>query len=167
MQDGSVDVGTLGKLLDLTDRRIQQLAAEGVIPKAERGRYPFVGAIQGYVRYLQERVSGDRSTSDLSTERARLAREQADKVAMANAVTRRELAPVILLTEALAQVAQQLAVRCDSLGVAVQRNAPDLPDVIKRLIVSEVEAMRALASEIKIDFKELDSEPVRDSEIDP
>ena len=32
-------IAVIAKLLDLTERRVQQLSREGVIPKAERGRY--------------------------------------------------------------------------------------------------------------------------------
>jgi phage terminase Nu1 subunit (DNA packaging protein) len=46
---------TISKLLDLTPRRVQQLAKEGVIPRAEHGRYELVPAVRGYIRYLKER----------------------------------------------------------------------------------------------------------------
>lgn len=49
-------VDTISSLLMLTERRVQQLAAEGVIPKAERGQYPLVGSIRGYIKYLQDRA---------------------------------------------------------------------------------------------------------------
>ena len=48
-------LGTISKLLDLSERRVQQLSREGVIPKAERGRYELVPAVQGYIRYLRDR----------------------------------------------------------------------------------------------------------------
>lgn len=42
-------------ILDLSERRIQQLAKAGHIPKIEgkRGRYPMVASIQGYIKYLR------------------------------------------------------------------------------------------------------------------
>lgn len=46
---------TISKLLDLTPRRVQQLSKEGVIPRAERGRYELVPAVRGYIAYLKER----------------------------------------------------------------------------------------------------------------
>lgn len=46
---------TICKLLDLSERRVQQLSAEGVIPRAERGRYELEAAIRGYVHYLRDR----------------------------------------------------------------------------------------------------------------
>jgi len=85
---GLVDVGTLARLFVLTPRRIQQLAAEGIIPKGSHGSYPLAPAITGYVTWLQKKVSGETDSVDLTTQRARLAKEQADKTAMENAQLR-------------------------------------------------------------------------------
>ena len=49
-------VDTIASLLMLTERRVQQLAAEGVIPRADRGQYQLVGSIRGYIKYLQDRA---------------------------------------------------------------------------------------------------------------
>ncbi|MBN9220216.1 MAG: hypothetical protein J0I79_19910 [Mesorhizobium sp.] len=48
----TVNVSQLARLLDLTPRRIQQLVQQGVIPKAGRDAYPFVGAVQAYLQWL-------------------------------------------------------------------------------------------------------------------
>lgn len=72
-------VSTIAKLLLLSDRRVQQLTKEGVIPKAERGRYELAPAVQGYIRYLQERsLRTDSSPIDYHMEKARLTKAQAD-----------------------------------------------------------------------------------------
>ena len=56
---------TICNLLDLSQRRVQQLSKEGVIPKAERGRYELVPAIRGYIRYLKERsITGDAKSDE-------------------------------------------------------------------------------------------------------
>jgi len=73
-------VKTIAKLLDLTERRVQQLAREGVIPKAESGRYDLVQAVRGYVKYLRDRAVGEVSTADVFTEKARLTKLTADKL---------------------------------------------------------------------------------------
>ena len=51
-------VSTIAKLLMLTERRVQQLTADGVIPKPERGRYELIPAVQGYIKYLRARTLG-------------------------------------------------------------------------------------------------------------
>lgn len=71
-------VATIAKLLMLSDRRVQQLTKEGVIPKAERGRYELAPAVQGYIRFLQERsLSSASSPIDYHAEKARLTQMQA------------------------------------------------------------------------------------------
>ena len=73
-------VTTIAKILNLTERRIQQLSQEGVIPKNERGRYDLENSIRGYVQYLQDRASGQSLESvDYHKERARLTKLQADE----------------------------------------------------------------------------------------
>ena len=75
MANGHVSAAVLGKVLDdLTPRRVQQLAQEGVIPKADRGKYPLVPCVQGYIRYLKDRAEGRRVVSEL--DQARLEKEQ-------------------------------------------------------------------------------------------
>lgn len=74
-------VATIAKLLMLSERRIQQLTKEGVIPRSERGRYELAPAVQGYVRYLQERVAGTAGAVgeiDFHKEKARKMRADAD-----------------------------------------------------------------------------------------
>ena len=86
----SVPVGTLAKLLNLTEVRIQQLAKLGVVVKGERGRYDLWASIKGYVAYLQSRnVSrpgsgvaatdgGEVTGEDYQKHRARLYKAKAD-----------------------------------------------------------------------------------------
>jgi phage terminase Nu1 subunit (DNA packaging protein) len=80
----TVPVGTLAKLFNLTDMRVQQLAKLGVVIKGERGRYDLWGSVRGYVRYLQDRAAG-RSGGDAAeggsyeAHRARLYAARADK----------------------------------------------------------------------------------------
>ena len=48
-------IGVIARLLDLSERRVQQLSRKGVIPKAERGQYDLIGSVRGYVRYPPSR----------------------------------------------------------------------------------------------------------------
>lgn len=71
-------VNTIAKLLNITERRVQQLARENIIPKANKGKYDLVGCIQGYITYLQNTISQG-ECKDLKHERTRLTKFQADK----------------------------------------------------------------------------------------
>jgi phage terminase Nu1 subunit (DNA packaging protein) len=52
---GTVPLDVLAKLFDLSARRIQQLASDGIIPKpSSRGEYVLAGAIRGYINFLRK-----------------------------------------------------------------------------------------------------------------
>jgi phage terminase Nu1 subunit (DNA packaging protein) len=96
----------IARLLDLTERRVQQLSREGVIPKAERGAYDLVGAVRGYVAYLRAAaVRAQGGAPDFGLERARLIRAKADLAEMEagwTAVLARLRARLLVLPDRLA-----------------------------------------------------------------
>jgi phage terminase Nu1 subunit (DNA packaging protein) len=84
--DLTLPLDAISKLLDVTPRRVQQLAAEGVIPKAQRGKYELIGSVQGYVKYLRQRAAGVELGSEAFTQqRARLTQTKADLAQMEHA----------------------------------------------------------------------------------
>lgn len=118
---------TLAKLFNLTERRVQQLAKEGVIPRAERGKYDLVGAVRGYVKYLQERAEGRGvAPQDLHTERARLVKAQADKTEIEVAEMARALIPAERVIAAWEQLVAAFRAKCLALP---SRLAPQLAAV--------------------------------------
>jgi phage terminase Nu1 subunit (DNA packaging protein) len=56
MSSATQPIGVIARLLDLSERRVQQLSREGVIPRAERGQYDLIGSVRGYVRYLRDQA---------------------------------------------------------------------------------------------------------------
>lgn len=118
-------VATIAKLLLLTDRRVQQLTKEGVIPKAERGRYELAPAVQGYVRYLQDRSHrGSDSPIDYHAEKARLTKAQADQAEIDLAKARGDVCSV-----------EQVERNLSGLFAQVQTNIRNVPDrVVSSLI---------------------------------
>lgn len=86
----------VGAHLDLSDRSIRELLEKGVLPNARRGALDLDACRVAYIRHLRETAAG-RATGpagdDLTAERARLAREQADHYALKNATMRLELLP--------------------------------------------------------------------------
>ena len=77
----SYPVSTIAKLFGLTERRVQQLASEGIIPKPEKNQYELVGCVRSYINYLQQRAFGQGvAPQDTHLERARLLKAQADMV---------------------------------------------------------------------------------------
>jgi len=109
---------TLAELFDLLERRIQQLAAEGIIPRTKTGQYDFLGAVRGYVGYLRKRgLDPDPVEADLYAQRARLTKEQADKAEMDNRKTKSELVPVTEAAKLLEKVVLALRSRILALPI--------------------------------------------------
>ncbi len=83
MSSPSQPIGVIAKLLDLSERRVQQLSREGVIPKATRGQYNLIGSVRGYVRYLRDQAArAQAGAPDYAAERARFIRARADLAEM-------------------------------------------------------------------------------------
>lgn len=83
MSSATQPIGVIARLLDLSERRVQQLSREGVIPKAERGQYDLIGSVRGYVRYLRDQaLKAQAGAPDYAAERARFIRARADLAEM-------------------------------------------------------------------------------------
>jgi phage terminase Nu1 subunit (DNA packaging protein) len=105
-------IGVIARLLDLSERRVQQLSREGVIPKAERGQYDLVGAVRGYVAYLRDlAVTAQAGAPDFGAERARLIKAKADIAEMEAEGRRGELLPAEAVEAAWTAVLARLRAR--------------------------------------------------------
>jgi len=126
----------ISKLLDLTPRRVQQLSAEGVIPKAERGQYELVPAIQGYIRYLKERsIKADTSGDDYNAHRTRLTKARADLAEMEKEQIREQLIPAGDVERAWIDVSQNMR---QKLLAFPQRVAPEVYAAEKLIEVKSI-----------------------------
>lgn len=85
-----VSTKELAELLGLSARRIQQLAEDGVLVRAAKGKYKAVDSIQGYIRSLQEREAGTDEVNYYS-ERALHEKAKREKAEMVLAVMKGEL----------------------------------------------------------------------------
>lgn len=70
---GAVSCSTLAKLLNLTERRIRQLADQGIVIRSGRNQYAVAASVQRYTAYLSNAGrGGSREADTLSGERLRL-----------------------------------------------------------------------------------------------
>ena len=74
----SFNIQAIAKLLKLSERRIQQLAKEEIIPKAERGKYDLVGSVQGYIDYLKAKVGGEFTAEEVLKNKNKLLKAKAE-----------------------------------------------------------------------------------------
>jgi phage terminase Nu1 subunit (DNA packaging protein) len=81
----------------ISRQAVSDLVRRGVLPDAPPGGYEVQTCLRLYIEHLREVAAGRASDAedalDLVEQRARLAKEQADKQAMENAVRRGELVP--------------------------------------------------------------------------
>lgn len=84
-----VPVSVIAAAFDLSERRIGQLADKGIVARVGRGKFDLLVSTANYCRHLREVASGRGEDSpDLTAERTRLAKEQADRIAIENERTR-------------------------------------------------------------------------------
>ena len=132
----------LAKYLDTNEHVIRDLERAGVFKRSGgRAGYDLDTCRVQYIRHLRALAKGadqDEPLDDdanmrrqqvvdtINVEKARQAAEMADKLAMENAVRRRELAPVSELRSAMTQVGSLIRTRLESLPAQLKRRIPHL-----------------------------------------
>ncbi len=101
---------------------------------------------------------------DLAAERARLAKEQADKVAMQNAVSRGELAPVAAMEAVLAAVGTRVGKILDTIPGLVRRRAPGVGHDVSEQITADIAKCRNMAAAMSLDDLMRDDDTSEDDE---
>jgi hypothetical protein len=102
------------RLLMISAERIRQLVRAGYIPKAGKDKYPLVGTVQGYIRFLKDE---ERRTSKVQAESGLKAARQKE-IEMRMAERARELIATEDAIAALDMLAA--AVRAEFIGLPAQ-----------------------------------------------
>lgn len=149
----SISQKEFGQLVGISQQAVSDLIGRGVL--SDEG---VLGVwLREYCGNLREQAAGRKTSGDLvlADERARLAAEQADKVAMQNKISRNEYAPVSVIEETLASVGRQIAGLLEALPVKLKRNTAMSNDQLA--IVDEVIVeTRNLAAKVKPDWSQID-----------
>ena len=127
-------------MVGLSEAAVSGLVSDGVLTRGETmGEW-----LLAYIDRLREVAAGRMASGglDLATERARLAAEQADRIAMQNAVTRKELAPVALIEQVLTGAAGRIVGILDAIPGAVRRRLPQLTSLDIDMVAAEVAKAR-------------------------
>ncbi len=143
--------------LDISDRRVRELATEWGIDS----RQVALGEWRlRYLRQLREQAAGRAASGnlDLAEQRARLAKEQADRISMQNAVTRKELAPAELIEEVLSRTGAKAAKLLDTIPGELKRRCPQLTADDVTAIAGTIAKVRNLAAAISLASLEEDEE---------
>lgn len=153
-----------GELVGVSQPNVSALCSRGILTSgASAGIW-----LREYCGHLREIAAGREAAGDLdlASERARLAKEQADKVAMQNAERRGELAPTYLIEEVLAKAGAKVAGLLDAIPGQIRRRVPGLSAEDIKHIQREIAKARNLAAAICLedlnDDADVDDEPLDD-----
>lgn len=128
-----------GSLVGITEQGVGKHRKSGVLPVD--GTYR-----EWLIAYCEHMRNGD--SAALTVARARLAEEQADRVAMENAVSRGTLAPRSRMEEAIADGARQAVAILDGVPAMVKRSSAGIKArelaTVKREIDKAREAIAAI-----------------------
>ena len=149
--------------LDMSERNLRDVLRALDLDHKE---VPLSAIRTAYIRRLREEAAGrgGEATFELSAERARLAREQADKIAMQNAVTRGELAPAHLLEEVLARAGARAGRLLETIPGLLRRRLPQLTADDIAAVAVVVAKARNIAADMRL--SDLEREPDDDVDVE-
>lgn len=160
-----VPIKTIARALELTERRVNQLVKDGVLPKTERGRYELIPVVQAYVKFLREKsVNSDVGADDYAAQRTRLTKAKADMAEMEKDQMASVLIPASDVGDAWEAMVSNMRARMlaiPSKAVATVFSAEDVNEAKK--ILQEV-INEALAELSSIEVKT--ANPIRSTELD-
>lgn len=134
--------------LDLSDRSVRDLKKRGVFHADARGNMDLDACRVAYIRHLRERAAGrasdaaDEESADLALERALLAREQRERIALENAETRKELVRIGDYTAAVVSVLEMVKAKIMRVPAKVAKSDGKLK---ARLADALIEALTELS----------------------
>lgn len=135
-------------MIGVSEAAVSGMAKAGIIVSNE-----CAGAwLRGYCSHIREQAAGRAASGDLdlASERARLAKEQADKVAMQNAERRGELAPVSAMEMVLATVGAKVGRILDTIPGQVRRRVPGIGSEVIEAIATDIAKCRNMASSMTL-----------------
>ena len=160
--NNTVPLSTVAKLLDLTERRVNQLAKNGTLPKAARGRYELVPVVRAYIRYLREKsVNSDVGSDDYATHRARLTKAKADMAEMEREQMSNSLIPAEDVADAWEAMVSNMRAKILSIPTKVAASVFAANDVSDAKNILKEQINEGLAELAAIEVKT--ANPIRSS----
>jgi phage terminase Nu1 subunit (DNA packaging protein) len=146
-----------GALVGVSQQAIGNLVGREILDKNMDGHQ----LLQAYCSHLREQAAGRAGNGglDLADERAGLAKAQRERIEMQNAVTRGELAPVVLIEEVLSKAGSKIAGILEAIPGAVKRRVPSLSADEIKSIAGEIARVRNIVAGMSLeDLREADQD---------
>ena len=148
----------MASLLEITPRRLQQLAVEGIVPKVKRGRFQIEPTVKAYVGYLKALLNGDHNRQDLAVQKARQASASADRQEFDLAKEKNVYLPIDLVEEILVRMSGVAAGQLDTFASSI-RVKYGLTSTQVRSITEELIRTRNLISKVRFADLRINSAP--------
>lgn len=129
MEAREVGARQLGEVLGLNERTVRELVSRGIVAKNGRNRYDLFPSVLAYVEHLRTVAAGrggEAASYDLTRERARLAKEQADERELKNAILRGELVEAEAVKREWSDILRGVRSRVLSVPSRVRQSLPHL-----------------------------------------
>ncbi len=154
-------VRVIARVLTLTERRVQQLAAEGILPKPLRGQYDFIECVRAYVLYQRKLIEAipQASETQLDGEKTRLTSARAGLAELDEAERRLQLIPAAQIEDFLTAIFSRIRQGILSLPSRLAPRAHDAKTIpeVERIILDGCQEALAEIADTKITFKAIDS----------
>ena len=150
-------INALATELDI-DRRTLAKRLTGLPPATEKkvgSRIEKRWHLADVLEHFNNPRSPDGEVLNLEAERARLAAEQADKVALENAIRRSEYAPIEALQFAIADVAGQMKSIFEGIPKKLKNSLPALRAREIKILERELVKIQNAAASIQVNFDDI------------
>jgi phage terminase Nu1 subunit (DNA packaging protein) len=145
------DAATVGQICGVSRQRINNLVADGVLPRADRGRFDLPSTVQAFFKNKYEKSQGNVDAKSLTSERSRLARLKADRAEREDRMESGELVPAGEIESAWLSIVNTARTRV----LLVPRK------IAPRVVTgTAIEAERLMMKELSDALKEIAATPV-------
>lgn len=139
-----------GALVGVSQSAVSGLVHRGILVSGDTAAAWLLAYCDNLREVAAGRASEDGSV-DLVAERALLAREQRERIALQNAETRKELAPVAMIEQVLAKAGARCASILDTIPGEMRRRVPGLSSADIQCVRGIVAKARNIAAAISMD----------------
>ena len=129
---------TFGAHVGISQQAVSARIADGILAEGA----PYADWLLAYCAHLRDIASGRDMTGELTAARIRKTSEEADAVALSNAVKRGEYAPIGVLEDVLASASVAVVARFEQLDSLIAQAAPDLPDPVRQVVLNTISSAR-------------------------
>ena len=145
-----VNAAELGRIVGVSRQRINNLAADGVLPRTQRGKFEISAAVQAFMRHKQvQAAAAESSTKTFAAERSRLAKLKADAAEREAKVESGELVRASEVENAWLMVIQSARAKLLLIPTKVAARASQRPPAeVRALLRKEINAALAEAATV-------------------